>query len=109
MRLIDLEPNWVGAGGEGIYDKDKNPVPKRHGVAISFNCPCGRTDRDNGHSSRVVVMFTNPIDGGEPIRNRTTWQRTGETFEDLTLTPSILRVGGCAWHGFITNGEVKTV
>ena len=30
---------------------------------------------------------------------------------DTSLTPSILRVpdkGGCGWHGFITNGEVRT-
>ena len=108
MKLTELDPHWVGAGGEGVYDKDMNPVPERHGVAISLNCPCGRTDYDNGHSAKLVVMFANPIDGGEPIRDRTTWQRTGETFENLTLTPSILRIGGCAWHGFITNGEIIT-
>ncbi len=37
------------------------------------------------------------------------WQRTGETFDTLTLTPSIhsrKEKGGCGWHGFITNGEV---
>ena len=102
MKLTDLEPRWIGTGGEGVYDKNMNPVPARHGVAISFDCPCGC-------EYPLCVMFANPIDGGEPIRDRTTWQRTGETFEDLTLTPSILRVGGCVWHGFITNGEVRTV
>ena len=99
MRLVDLTPRWIGAGGEGIYDKDMNPVPERKGVGISFNCPCGC-------GTRCFVMFANPIDGGKAIRDRTTWQRAGDTFETLTLTPSILRVGGCAWHGFITNGEI---
>jgi hypothetical protein len=54
------------------------------------------------------VPFANPIDGG-PQLERHGWQRTGDTFETLTLTPSILRArarGGCGWHGFITNGAV---
>lgn len=99
VRLNELEPHWVGAGGEGIWDKDMKPVPERHGVGISFICPCGC-------GTRLAIMFTNPLDGGEAIGDRTTWQRTGETFDNLTLAPSILRVGGCAWHGFITCGEI---
>lgn len=99
MKLIDLKPRWIGAGGEGIYDKNMNPVPEKHGVGISFDCPCGC-------GTRCAVMFANPIDGSEAIRDRTTWERTGDTFETLSLSPSILRVGGCAWHGFITNREI---
>lgn len=33
------------------------------------------------------------------------WKRTGETFETLTLEPSIMQPRGC-WHGHIKNGEV---
>jgi hypothetical protein len=99
---VDLEPNWVGAGGEGIT-KDGNPVPPRHGVGITFSCPCGC-------DLWCYVPFNNPLDGGPPLEpGRPLWQRTGETFETLTVTPSILRSrdkGGCGWHGFITNGEV---
>jgi hypothetical protein len=36
------------------------------------------------------------------------WQRTGETFETLSLTQSIRRLDGCKWHGLITNGEIVT-
>jgi hypothetical protein len=32
------------------------------------------------------------------------WQRTGETFETLTLTPSVDCSAWGHWHGFITNG-----
>ena len=41
--------------------------------------------------------------GGIPTR----WELTGTGLQDLTLRPSILLVGGCAWHGYITNGEVQ--
>lgn len=41
MKLVDLNPSWVGAGGEGVSDKEGSPVPKRHGIGITFDCPCG--------------------------------------------------------------------
>jgi hypothetical protein len=59
---------------------------------------------------RGYVAFANPLDGGPPhiSLGEPTWQRTGDTFETLTLSPSILRTRpyGCGWHGFITDGEV---
>jgi Family of unknown function (DUF6527) len=115
MKLTELDPHWVGAGGEGISDKDGNPVPERHGVGLSFLCPCPQCtakrtgDPDRDFYLRHFVEFANPLDGGPPHDGRVTWQRTGDTFETLTLTPSILSdpaKGGCGWHGFVTNGEV---
>jgi uncharacterized protein DUF6527 len=35
------------------------------------------------------------------------WNVTGTNFEDLSTTPSILIIGGCNWHGYITAGEVS--
>ena len=109
MRLTDLEPRWVGAGGDGIYRRGPSgelvPVPERHGVGITMRCPCGRCE------SPLFVSFANPIDGGSPHdpRRAAKWTREGDTFETLTLRPSILRStdkGGCGWHGFITAGEI---
>ncbi len=106
MKLLDLNPSFIGSGGEGVSDKDGNPVPERHGIGVVFDCPCGC-------DSRCFVPFSNPLDGNPPHPSYSTaWARTGETFEVLTLTPSILRVkdrGGCGWHGFITAGEIITV
>jgi len=100
MRLIDLNPCWVGHGGEGVTDTATGAaIPRREQVAIDFDCPCGC-------GSRCCIEFANPLDGGPPTRTDDhTWTRTGDTFETLTLTPSIQRVGGCGWHGHITNGE----
>lgn len=106
MRLAELEPRWVGAGGDGVT-LNGQPVPERRGVAVSFLCPCGRRDYDNGHTPRVAVHMSPPLDGGAPDTGHT-WVRTGDTFETLALRPSIQRVGGCAWHGFVTNGVVET-
>ena len=101
IKLSELNPHWVGAGGEGISDKDGNPVPYRANVAILFDCPCGC-------STQVLLTISNPLGGAEPIKDdRHTWERTGDTFETLTLTPSFRRASHCGYHGWVTSGEVK--
>lgn len=104
-RLVDAEPRFVFSGGEGVTDANGQPVPKREGVGVSFACPI-----HEGYC-RVYVPFTNPIDGGPAPDPRITWERQGETFETLTLTPSIKVLGGsegCEWHGFIRAGRFET-
>lgn len=93
MKLTDLDPHFVGGTAEG----------KRQGVGVMFDCPCGC-------DSKCYVQFSNPLDGG-PLFDaaQPKWQRTGETLEDLTLTPSIHRSRGCGWHGCVTAGEIITV
>ncbi|HWB15991.1 MAG TPA: DUF6527 family protein [Vicinamibacterales bacterium] len=123
MRLVDLHPDFLNAGGPGIYQqtdrpceacggsgcdtchnsgKAYEPAPRINGVGVEFDCPCGNHDEQH----RCYVPFENPIGGG-PTRQG--WRREGETFETLTITPSILRNrarGGCGWHGWITRGDV---
>ncbi len=94
MKLIDLNPDWVSHEG-------------RHGEGLACDCPCGC-------DSRLWVPFANPIDGLPKSPEISGWQRTGETFETLTLSPSIWRKkpgspDGCGWHGFLTNGEFRSV
>lgn len=104
MRLTELNPRWVSTGGEGVSDAQGNPVPERFAIGLVFNCPCGC-------KTPCFVHFQNPLDGLPPASGRApTWTRTGEDFEALTLTPSILRSRGCEkqWHGWITSGEVIT-
>lgn len=84
MKLIELNPEWVGHGGEGVTDKNGNPVPRREGVAVEFDCPCGC-------GNRCLVNFRNPLGGGDPVYPNG-WNREGDTFDTLTTTPSIRRV-----------------
>lgn len=113
MRLTDLHPKFVGAGGAGVT-RNGQPVPERHGVGLLFDCPHGATCPSKQgveypeEAGRQFVHFANPFDGG-PAYGEPTWSRTGETFETLTLAPSIHSVkgkGGCGWHGFIRNGHI---
>lgn len=103
MRLTDLNPKFLSS-----FDADG----ETKGMGVRLDCPCGR--REEWHE--LYVPFENRIGPG-PLADKTDprgWKRTGDTFETLTLTPSILRVdtpteGGCGWHGYITNGEIVTV
>lgn len=106
MKLTDLNPYFIGHGGEGVSDAQGNPVPFRPAIGLVFDCPCGKC------GSPIFVAFENPPDGGprfDSHPNAPHWTRTGEDFAAMTLTPSILRKSHCGWHGFITNGEVRTV
>lgn len=105
-KLRDLDAQIIGAGGTGVFDADGSPAELRTGVGLMFKCPCGAA---HDEYDRVFVAFANPIDGKPPVINakQPTWNRTGETIDDITLTPSIQRMdpGGCRWHGYVTNGE----
>lgn len=103
MKLTDLNPWWVGCGGEGVTLHGQ-PVPRRERIAIEFDCPCGTAN------CLCIIEFANPEDGAGPSRSDGhTWQRTGTTFETLSLTPSILRRSPCGWHGYLTDGELRSV
>ncbi len=90
MRLSDLNPSF--------YDAHDG----RKGIGILCDCPCGSCD------SLLAIPFDRPLDG-EPPLDSTTWKRTGDTFETLTLAPSVHRLSGCKWHGFIRDGGIITV
>ena len=100
MRLTELAPRWamdadIVIGGVHRHYAD------RHGMALTFECPHCRT-------CRLGVWFANPIDGLPPTDDaKTLWQRTGESFDVLTLTPSIDASNHGHWHGTIFNGEVR--
>jgi hypothetical protein len=102
MRLTELNPKFTSRGGPGITDKDGNPIPYQEGAGLLFNCPCscGRY-----HAIDFDIAFDDT-----PVKHeRHFWVRTGNTFNTLTLTPSLwskIENGGCGWHGHITNGEV---
>lgn len=105
MRLIDLNPRWVGNGGDGITDAAGNPVPRREAVALEFDCPCGC-------GNQLLINIRNPPDGGPPLyMGGASWELTGKEFESLSLEPSIRRIpihGSCGWHGFVRRDKIET-
>jgi hypothetical protein len=100
MRLSELNPKWCALreGGDAI--------------AISFECPHCR-------ECKLVVFFADPVDtNGLPgidldvthyiaeHPERPYWHRTGDTYDTLTLSPSVDVSKHGHWHGFVTNGDI---
>lgn len=117
-RLVDCNPRWV----TGRYAGRNDDTP----VGVHFDCPEGH----DGCSH--AIPFTPALDGGPAASWYTSgaiWQRAGDTFEMLTLSPSIRReptyasreaalaAGAlaehlepthfCALHIFIRDGQIE--
>ncbi len=100
MRLTDLEPRW-GVDADIVIGGVSQHFEGRVGMGITFLCPCCK-------QTRLGVFFANPIDGLPPTDDATNlWQRTGEGFETLTLSPSIDASKYKHWHGFLQAGEIR--
>lgn len=106
MRLIDLEPSWMVLRQGGDV------------VGLTFRCPhCPPGER--GQTTYLGVMFTSVIDRDSANTEEVAWpdymakrpgkhfwKRTGDTFENLTISPSVDVSKEGHWHGHITNGEI---
>lgn len=94
MKLIDCEPRWTK-----VTNPDMGGDAERQGMGLSF-LPVG-------FAGRINIWFENPLDGkppiNEPEKPRTLWKRKGETFDTLTLAPSI-RDDSQGFHKTLTNG-----
>jgi hypothetical protein len=110
VKLTELAPRWVGVFGA--------PSDAKQGV--SFQCPCC------AGATRLAIFFDVPICScpaadinlvhrqqsdelhlNDEHVGRTLWHREGDSFETLTLTPSIDASHFGHWHGFITAGEIR--
>lgn len=90
-RLVDCNPRFAQMGNSG---------QTRY---LVFDCPEGREGCNH------AIPFTPSIEGAvqtSPQSNGAQWNRTGDTFETLSLTPSIRAMGPCFFHGFVTNGAI---
>lgn len=93
-KLVDLNPTFWRYHGID-----------REGMGVIFDCPCGSESCEWG--GKISVPFANPLDGGQPQNTeKCHWQRTGDTFETMTLSPSIHCVGH--WHGWLRNGVLES-
>jgi hypothetical protein len=115
-KLVDLNPKWM----EGRYAGADGAI-----CGVRFDCPEGHADCWH------AIPFTPDLAGVARESwqtNGAVWQRVGDTFETLSLSPSILRVPQfvsreaaiaagcipeyitdsttCAFHGFVTNGAI---
>jgi hypothetical protein len=107
-RLIDLSPHWVNI--------PQAATDVRFYIGVSFLCPhCDHTPCPTCGSQRgkrLAFHFWPPVDPDDLLARgieypHDGWHQrvSGETFDTLTISPSI----GLDphWHGTIENGELK--
>lgn len=139
MKLTDLDPQFVRyetiveeydvIDGDPVTWRDRGCPSKKvtapreykspvntfaEAQGVVFDCPkCSLVDRGRSHLCEATFEDRGVLPnqgtqkpGGQPVR----WKiESGTGFHDLTLSPSILLVGGCEWHGHIIKGEVSCV
>lgn len=109
MKLSDLSPRWI----EPAQWAMKQPFY----IGVSFLCPhCSPTASEHGpdRRRRLAVKFYPPIDSEHLDGSLFNWpdlgehRRTeGDTFDTLTLHPSVGFDSIGHWHGRITKGEMQ--
>lgn len=97
MRLTELNPRWYAAVEGG---------PR---VGFTFDCP--HCPADDKHRLGIAVHQDGLIDP-EPENKKCwppgfVWTSGGDSWDTLTLTPSVDASKSGHWHGFITNGEIR--
>jgi len=120
LKLALLEPGFFRYETrieEYHTDKGKVTGPREYRIPVAtlaeaqcifFLCPI--CVHKQGHQVEVTFAGRGVLDhqgNHNKAGNPTRWNVSGNDFSDLTTTPSILLEGGCAWHGFITNGEIR--
>jgi hypothetical protein len=115
VKLTDLEARWVSYTKDGLG----KPETFQEAQGVFFLCP-GCFVRKKGPIGvhALIIPFA-----GKGAPEKLLWQASGTNLSDLTIMPSIqvfpvpitkdtlpefideLCKG---WHGFVTNGEIKT-
>jgi len=112
MKLADLDPQFVVIKEPGrLYRLTDVLDDPGHGRAqgIQFLCPACFVANGGSYGTHAVRCWFrghSVPDDEKPGPAR--WAMSGTGLADLTLTPSVLLLGGCGWHGFVTSGSVTT-
>jgi hypothetical protein len=106
VRLVELNPRW---------QQDRGRL-----VGLNFDCPgpccVGKPSardlfdaRERAGEAKIIIAVPFKTDLAGADYRDDGWDRTGDTFETLTLAPSIQSYGfdrAPHWHGFVRAGEI---
>lgn len=111
IALTELEPQFIR---HEVRDGSTFHVPVDHisrAQGVRFLCPKCFLENKGPVGTHSVVCWNGSVPPEvRPGPGR--WSLEGTSLADLTLGPvpgktrSVLLLGGCEWHGFVTNGRV---
>jgi hypothetical protein len=113
MRLSELNPLWI------LKDNQQ--------IGMIFKCPCcvkaQKVEPDwiscfwvpSPFLQEQIELFESNLKQNSlseytiicPCKYEYAWTKTGSTFEDITIHPSIDASSSGNWHGFITAGNIS--
>lgn len=110
FKLTELEPQFLKIEVPGKSYRYVDRLEEAQG--IQFLCPkCFLTNGGPVGTHAVLCWFAGRgvPDTETPGPGR--WNPWGTGYSDLTFVPpgatSVALQGGCAWHGFVSNGQVS--
>lgn len=110
MRLRDLEAVFRRreVRDDGVFHVPVETLAEADG--IMFLCPqCFAANGGRVGTHMVICWFEDRVpDDAVPGPGR--WKPQGTGLDDLTFvvgkrSNSVALIGGCGWHGFVTNGD----
>lgn len=105
MRLVDLEPEFLKITDEG----HRTDATMAEADGLMLLCPKCFQKNSGPVGTHRIVCWRPHVPLAPHLTGPGRWQMHGSGFHDLTLTASsnsILLLGGCNAHFFITNGEI---
>ncbi len=115
LRLTELEPSFrvitkIDEDGN-LREHREGSFEEAHGVL--FLCPKCFIANGGPVGTHGVICWSSSRGVPETIQpGPGRWKLEGSSLDDLTLgcepgkSRSVALLGGCAWHGHVTNGEV---
>lgn len=116
MKLIDLKPQFIRYKTVGAYIYHVKVDKLEEAQGIRFLCPLCYQKNGGIAGTHSVICWSRSRgvpEEAQPSPGR--WSLVGTGIHDLTLNGdavggggarSVQLLGGCSWHGFVTNGEV---
>jgi hypothetical protein len=126
MRLTHLDAEFIGNYNEA--EKSYRRVDSLDGAqGLIFQCPlcaqnCEPGEKEGRRFFRgahyIICWFRDPR-GADPVPDHVDpkpgrWWAEGHSLDDLSftlgnppITNSVLLLGGCNWHGFVTRGDAS--
>lgn len=100
---------YTGDEGKHLHVGDPSDVPLTEADAVMFLCPkCFDAHRGPVGTHSVICNRPRvPLVPGKYV-GPGRWEFQGSGLGDLTLvagSSSVQLLGGCAWHGFVRNGQ----
>lgn len=108
MKLIDLDPAFLHRRDDDVRVRVKKIA---NADGLMFLCPKCFAENGGPVGTHAIICWTPRVpDSARPGPGR--WSIKGTGLHDVTLdgargkTRSVQLTGGCAWHGYVTKGEV---